>query len=107
VMALARVEVPGVLAIQRDHDQEVTAVALSPPDAPKSSHEVAHRIACVHAVIVEPDQIAEQAVPEDRRHLPTPPLQAPRSVDELGALQCALVVPVEVDVDRTAKDRLV
>src|SRR5262249_52792909 len=55
----------------------------------------------------EADQVAEQAVAEDRGGGAALALDPPRRVQQLRLVEPALAVPAQVDVDRPAQDGLV
>src|SRR5205807_8242188 len=103
VGALARVEVPRVLAVQGHDDKEVAVLALLVADAPKAVHEVADRVARRHAVVVEADQVAEQAVAEHDRDGAALALHPPRLVEELRLVQAAHAIAAGVADDGAAQ----
>ena len=106
VVPVARVELPGVLAVERDGDEEL-ALALLLLDPPEAAHEVADRVLRRHPVVVEADQVAEDLVPEDHRDLATFALDPVGLVERLRRHHPALAVPRQSAVKRAGEDVLV
>jgi hypothetical protein len=100
VVALARVEVPGVLAVEGDGDQEVAVLALLLADPAQPAQEVGDRVQGRHPVVVEADQVGELGVAEDQRHLAPVALHEVRRIEDLGLVQTALAVTREADLQR-------
>ena len=98
VVAVARIELPRVLAVEGDHGQEV-AVALHIADAPQPPHQVAGCVGRRHALIVESDDVGELRVAEHHRH------RSAFARDSLRLVQ--VIVAVELALDRAREDFLV
>ena len=97
-MAVARVELPRVLAIQGD-DREVVVIVLLLADAPQARHQVSRRVGRRHALVVEADQVRERRVPEDHRHRLAFAVDAVRPVKLRRHVHPALRVAPDVRVD--------
>ena len=102
IVAVAGVELPGVLAVEGDGDQEV-AVALLLLDPAEPAHEVADRVLRRHPIVVEADQVAEHPVPEDHRHLAALALDPVGLVERLRRHDPAFAIPAEAALERAGE----
>ena len=106
VVAVAWVELPRILAVERHDDQEVL-VALLLVDVAQPAHEVARRVKRGHPVVVEPDQVGQDLVAEDHGDLFAFTLHSVRLVEELRREDPAGGVAAEVGLQRAGEHVLV
>src|SRR5450759_4416826 len=66
-MAIAWVELPRVLAVEGDHDEEV-AVALLLANSLQATDQGARRVERGHSLVVEADRVGDLRVAKNHRH---------------------------------------
>ena len=98
VVPVARIELPGILAVEGD-DRQVVAIALDVPDPVQAADEIACRVDGGHALVVEADHVRKLRVAEDHRHRPA------LARDALGLVE--VLVAVEVALERARENFLI
>ncbi len=106
VVPVARVELPGVLAVQGD-DRQVIPVPLLLADALQAPDQVARAVDRRHALVVEADRVRDLRVAEDHRQRSVFPFHLERPVKLVGSVDAAFAVAIEVRVERARQYLLV
>src|SRR6266567_5474254 len=91
VMAVARVELPRVLAVEGD-DREVVLVTLLLAYALQTTDQAARGVDGGHALVVEADRVRDLRVPEDHRERLALALDAERLVELVRGVDAAFVI---------------
>src|SRR4030081_2323003 len=105
-MAVARIELPRVFAVE-SNDRQVVLVALLLADALEAPNQVARAVDRRHALIVEADRVRYRRVAKDHRERFAFALHIERAVKLVGCIYATLVVAIKVRVQGARQHLLV